>query len=190
MWMKNEDELVEEALRGNEDSFGLLLQPYRQGILNMCYRMTGNLEEAKEITQEAAIKVFRYLRKFKKGKSFKRWLYRIALNSAYDHLRKRKRQEETIDSQKNSAAGQSPSPEENLLQKEMKERIEACLLGLSPKEKAVFLLRDGEGFSIKEASKVLGSSSASVRTHLCRARQKIRANFEKVYPGYRMEVKR
>lgn len=189
MWMKNEDELVEEVLRGDEASFGLLLQPHRQGILNMCYRMTDNLEEAKEITQEAAIKIFRYLSKFEKGKSFKRWAYRITLNCAYDHLRKRKKHEEIIDSQKSSAAKASPSPEENLVQKEMKARIEACLLGLSPKEKAVFLLRDAEGFSIKEASKVLSCSSASVRTHLCRARQKIRSRFEKIYPGYRMEVK-
>ncbi len=188
--MKNEDELVEEALRGDEDSFGLLLQPYRRGILNMCYRMTGNLEEAKEITQEASVKIFRYLSKFEKGKSFKRWAYRITLNSAYDHLRKRKKHEDVIESQKSTASKESPGPEENLVQKEMKARIEACLLGLSPKEKAVFLLRDGEGFSIKEASKILGFSSASVRTHLCRARQKIRSKFEKVYPNYRVEVKR
>lgn len=187
--MKNEHELVEKALRGDEDSFELLLQPYRRGILNMCYRMTGNLEEAKEITQEAMIKVFRYLSKFKKEKSFKRWVYRITLNSAYDYLRKRKKHEDAIECQKNSAAEVSPGPEKNFLQKELRARIEACLSSLSPKEKAVFLLRDAEGFSIKEASKILGCSSASVRTHLCRARQKIRLNFEKVYPGYRTEVK-
>jgi len=57
MWMKNNDELVEEVLRGDDVSFEILLRPYRQGILNMAYRMTENLEEAKEVCQDTLIKI-------------------------------------------------------------------------------------------------------------------------------------
>jgi len=190
MWMKNEEELVEEAIEGNEASFELLLRPYRQGLLSMAYRMTGDLEEAKEVCQEAMIKIYKYLHRFKRGKRFKSWIYRITVNSAYDFLRRKKKEEELIEKGKRFAFQTSPDPEEQLLNKESRARIEACLQKLSPKEKAVFLLREGEGFSVEEASEILGCSSLSVRTHLSRARQKIRIQFAKTYPGIQREVKR
>ncbi|MQY57538.1 hypothetical protein GH140_05010, partial [bacterium] len=66
MWMKNDDDLVGEVLKGDQSSFELLLRPHRQGLLNMAYRMTGNFEEAKEICQEALIKIYKYLYRFEK----------------------------------------------------------------------------------------------------------------------------
>lgn len=179
--MKSEEELVEDVLRGDHSSFELLLRPYRQGILNMAYRMTGNLEEAKEICQEALIKVFKYLRTFKKGSSLKSWIYKIVMNSSYDFLRKKRKYTQIIENQKSLIVNESLNPEKRFLSREIKEKIQNCLNILSPKEKAVFLLRDGEGLSIEETSKILGSSSISVRTHLSRARQKVRARFEKTY---------
>lgn len=189
MWMRSEDELVEKVLKGDQASFELLLQPHRQGLLNMAYRMTGNLEEAKEVCQEALIKIYRYLIKFKKGKSFKSWIYKITLNSTYDFLRRKKKYDDIVESQKGVLPVAGLDPERQLMNREIKEKIEASLQNLSPKEKAVFLLRDGEGFSVEETSEVLGSSSISVRTHLSRARQKIRAQFEKIGLADKREVK-
>jgi RNA polymerase sigma-70 factor (ECF subfamily) len=189
MEMKSEDELVEEVLSGNHTSFELLLQPYRQGLLNMAYRMTGNLEEAKEVCQEALIKVYRYLDKFKKGRSFKSWIYRIAMNSAYDSLRRKKRYHDVVESQKSIEVSSVQGPEKQLLNTELKARIDTCLKDLSPKEKAVFLLRDEEGLSIEEASEILKCSSISVRTHLSRARKKIREQFERIDFTVKKEVR-
>lgn len=187
--MKSEDELVEEVLKGNNSSFELLFSSYREGLLNMAFRMTGNLEEAKEICQEAIIKTYKYLRSFKRGSSFKNWIYKIFVNSSYDFLRKKRKYEGIIDCQKNFVINESQGPEQRFLHKEIGEKIEHCLQNLSPKERVVFLLRDGEGFSIKEASKILGWSSSSVRTHLSNARRKIREQFEKIYPLKAGEVK-
>ena len=189
MWMKNEDELVSEVLEGDQSSFEPLLRPHRQGLLNMAYRMTGNIEEAKEICQEALIKIYRYLHRFEKGKSFKSWVYKITMNSTYDYLRKRKKSEDIIESQKRQAIDGSSDPEKQFLNREIGTKIESCLQNLSPKEKAVFLLRDGDGFSVEETSKILKCSSLSVRTHLSRARKKIRAQFEQLNLGFRKEVK-
>lgn len=189
MWMKNEDELVEEVLRGKHGSFELLLRPYSQGFLNMAYRMTGDLEEAKEVCQEAVIKIFRYLSRFKKGRIFRNWAYKITVNSAYDFLRRKRKYEDTVKDQERSAVSLSSGPEKQLLNKELSAEIEACLQNLSPKEKAIFLLRDAEGFSVEETSGILGCSSPSVRTHLSRARQKIRARLEKIYFSPEREVK-
>lgn len=188
MWMKNDDELVGEILKGDQSSFELLLQPYRLGLLNMAYRMTGNREEAKEICQDALIKVYRYLHGFEKGKSFKSWVYKITMNSAYDFLRKKKKSEDIIERQKDMHFATSPNPEQQFLNREIRSKIESCLQNLSPKEKAVFLLRDGDGFTVEETSEILKCSSLSVRTHLSRARKKIRAQFDKVNLGFKKKV--
>ena len=143
--------------------------------------MTGNVEEAKEVCQDAVIKIYRYLHTFKKGSSFKTWIYKSVINSSYDYLRRKKKQETVLQSQKDMYLNGKNDPEKHFLQKELMEKIEYCLQSLSPKEKAVFILRDSEGFSIKETSEILKCSSMSVRTHLSRARQKIRVQFEKIY---------
>ena len=190
MEMKSEDELVEEILSGNHRSFELLLQPYRQGLLSMAFRMTGNLEEAKEVCQDVLIKVYRHLNRFKKGRSFKSWIYKITVNSAYDSLRKKKKDEYLVESQKKIDFSAGHDPEKQLLNREIRAKIETCLQDLSPKEKATFLLRDGEGFSIQEASEVLKCSPISIRTHLSRARKKIREQFEKINFAETKEVRR
>jgi len=111
------------------------------------------------------------------------------VNTTYDFLRGKKKYEEIVENQKKLTVSSVYDPEKQLLNKEIKDKIEACLQRLSPKEKAVFLLRDEEGFSIDETSKILGCSSLSVRTHLSRARQKIREQFGKLYALDNREVK-
>ncbi len=188
MWMKNEDELVGEVLKGDQSSFELLLRPYRLGLLNMAYRMTGNREEAKEVCQDALMKVYRYLHRYERGKSFKSWVYKITMNSAYDFLRKKKKSEDIIERYKGLHPAANSNPEQQFLNREIRSKIESCLQNLSPKEKAVFLLRDGDGFSVEETSEILKCSSLSVRTHLSRARKKIRDQFEKLNLGFKKEV--
>ncbi|NIM92038.1 MAG: sigma-70 family RNA polymerase sigma factor [Candidatus Aminicenantes bacterium] len=178
--MKSEEELVEESLNGNHASFELLLRPYRQGILNMAVRMTGNTEDAKEVCQEAIIKVYKYLKNFRKGQSFRNWFLKILVNSSYDFLRKRKKSAEIIERQMNMGLPRNSDVEQKFLQSEIREKIQVCLQDLTPKEKSTFLLRDQEGYSIQETSEVLGVSTGSVRTHLSRARRKIRRRFQKI----------
>jgi RNA polymerase sigma-70 factor (ECF subfamily) len=187
--MKNEEELIERALRGDEAAFELLLYPYRNSMLNLSYRMVGNLEDAKEVSQEAIFKIFRYLNGYKKGKGFKNWMYKIVVNASNDFLRKRRKQADIFAMKKVMAENLMTNPETQFLNKEVRDKIAFCLEDLSPKEKAVFLLRDGEGLSVKEAAGVLGSSSMSVRTHLSRARQKLRGRLEKFFPEESLEDK-
>jgi RNA polymerase sigma-70 factor (ECF subfamily) len=179
--MKNEEDLIEAALQGDEEAFECLLYPYRNSMLNLSYRMVGNLEDAKEVCQEAIFKIFRYLNGYKKGKSFKNWMYKIVVNTSNDFLRKRRRQENIFAMKKAMVDNLSTNPETQFLNKEVWGKIAFCLEDLSPKERAVFLLRDGEGLSVKEAAGVLGASSMSVRTHLSRARQKLRGRLEVIF---------
>ena len=181
MRMKNEEDLIQEVLQGNQISFELLIRPYSQGILNMAYQLTGDIEEAKDTCQEAICKLFKYLKKFRRGTNFKSWLFKIVVNASYDTLKRRKRHKRIIENKKNITFDKSSDPEKCFLDKEIKEKIKDCLHLLSPKEKTIFLLRDVEGFSIVETSKILECSSMNIRTHLSRARRKIKAEFEKIY---------
>lgn len=182
MRMKDEAELVRRVLSGDDAAFELLLRPYRKGMLSIAYQIMGNSEEAQEICQDAMIKVYRHLDKYKVNKSFKNWLYKIVANTTYDLLRKKKRHSELVELSKNVSLYSEYSPEKRFLDQEIREKIEKCLGNLTTREKTVFLLRDTEGFSIKETAGILGSSSQSVRTHLSRARSKIRQQFDLIYP--------
>jgi RNA polymerase sigma-70 factor (ECF subfamily) len=190
LWMTNEEELIKAALQGDEDAFERLLYPYRNNMLNLSYRMLGNLEDAKEVCQEAVLKIFRYLKRYKKGKSFKNWIYKIVVNASNDFLRKKRKHQDILAMKKNVIDDLSANPETQFLNKEVGEKIAHCLEGLSPKEKTVFLLRDVEGLSVREAAGVLGASSVSVRTHLSRARQKLRNQLEKLFPDGPLENER
>jgi len=189
MWMKDEDKLVEDVLQGKHASFELLLQPYRKGFLNIAYRITGNREEAREVCQDALLKIFKYLKSYKKGRSFKTWSYKILMNSSYDFLREKKKFKQVIDSQKTASVYTIPQIEQKIWKNQMRKKIQSMLDILSPREKAVFVLRDSEGLSVREASLVLRCSQMSIRTHLSRARQKIKIHFEKKYLNKKREEK-
>lgn len=171
----NEDRLLEQALAGDGEAFSRLLFPLRGPILNLAWRMTGDAEDAREVAQEAVIRIFRYLPSFRRGRPFRTWVLGITVNTARDARRKKMR-----DRDMHRRWGQEASfrttddPERRLHLKEIRERIRLCLEGLTPGERMVFLLRDGQGLDIRETAHVLRSTSASVRTRLSRARRKIR----------------
>ena len=173
--MDDESLLVDAALAGDTDAFERLLRPHRRCILNLAYRMTGNIEDAKDVAQEAVIKVFRYLGSYRKGRNFRSWVCKTVVNAARDFLGRRERQVRTVELI--DVAAEVPTPEDGLLGMEIRDRIEDCLTSLTPRERAVFVLRDGEQMSIREAARILGVSSASIRTHLSRARRKICARY-------------
>lgn len=180
--MKSEEELIDKILKGDLSSFEPLLRPYRHNILNMAIYMTGDIEEAKEVCQEAFIKIFRYLKSFKKGKNFKNWLYKTVINCSYDNLNKKKRYGQMVERQMDTFEPKAMDPEETFIQDELRIKLNNCLQVLSPKEKVIFLLRDKQGLSVEETAGILNSSSISIRANLSRARKKLRIQIEKLYP--------
>lgn len=175
--MTDEVHWVARTLEGDDEAFARLLRPYRQGMMRLAFRMTGSREAAEEICQEAMIKVFKYLPRFQVRRNFRSWLFKITANAALDFLRRARREESIIAAQKATGELAMPSAEKCLQDREIAHRVQACLDHLTPKERMVFLLRDMEGFSVKETAALLRSSSMAVRTHLSRARSKIRMRY-------------
>jgi len=187
---EREKELLDKALAGDGSAFEELVWPYRQSLLHLSFRMTGNREEAMDITQEALLKSFRYLKHFEPEKIFRNWLFQIAANECRDFLKKgrtEKKYRQQIgrrsqvtefdpeDIKAQAAAGFEPAP---ALSSELKLDVNKCLQYLSPKEREVFILRDLQGFNIKETASTLGLSAISVRVNLSSARKKIRQAIE------------
>jgi RNA polymerase sigma-70 factor (ECF subfamily) len=176
---EKEARLVELVLGGRTEAFEPLVAPYRKLLLTLAYRLSRNVEEAKEISQETLMRAFRYLGSFDRKRSFKNWLLQIEMN-VWRSLGPRTPDEDVL--RELAAGNPTEDPQERLAGKETREKLLVCLDGLSPREREIFLLRDIEGRSVKETAEVLQISAISVRVHLTRARDKIRRLVKDRFP--------
>lgn len=169
----NESKLVESVLAGEGEAFGPLVTPYRNSLLAVAFRLTGNEEDAREVVQEALLRAFRYLHHFDRSRSFRNWLLGIAANEARTRLRLKLKDRELVAGLKREAAGKEPAsgdrPGNGFRSELMK-----CLSALTDKEREIFVLRDLEGLSVKETAEALRRSDIAVRVGLCEARKKLR----------------
>lgn len=179
--------LVRRAKAGDLDAFEALAVRYEKRVYWLAWRMLRQQQDAEDITQQTFLSALEHLQGFREEASFSTWLMRIASHGALKVLRKRKglqtvSLEETM--QGNDGLGNLPHPEyiadwrdspERLVEgNETRKLIEDALEGLDEKHRLVFLLRDVEGLSVREASEALGLSEANVKVRLLRARLQLR----------------
>jgi len=173
------------VLAGKTEAFEPLVLPYRTSLFNIAYRMTGNMEDAKEAAQETLMKAFKYLKRFDPDRSFRNWFFGILVNEARSLRAERTNAPlslETDAGAERGLAANSPAPGDACEARETRSRLMECLTSLTAREKETFLLRDIEQLSITEAATALGTSSISVRVNLSRARKKIRETILTKYP--------
>jgi RNA polymerase sigma-70 factor (ECF subfamily) len=163
-------QLVEEFIKGKESSFSDILRLLSSDIINLAYRYTYNLEDAKDVFQEVSIKIFKNLRYFKKKARFSTWVYRITVNSCIDFLRRRRSPLEIKDNLIETKSCGS----EVIDREDKKTMIRMALKKLPKTQRNVFILRHYQGFKIVKISKILRCSSSTVKTHLTRAIERLR----------------
>jgi len=178
---ETEKELVKMVLSGRSEAFEPLVTPYRQPLLAIAYRLTRDLEEAKEVAQETLLRAYKYLGRYDTSRSFRNWLFQIAANEARDRVRKRRREADAVEEAGRESIA-NRDPDSGRSSREFRSDLENCLSVLSPREREVFVLRDLEELDIKETAGALGISSISVRVHLSSARRKIRDVIVAKYP--------
>src|SRR5438270_8715631 len=150
------DSLIRAAQRGDQDAFEQLVRAYDQSVLRLAMNLLRSPEDARDVYQEAFLRVYRNIHTFRFDCSFHTWLYRIVTNICLDHLRKRKvRREESavvetadgpvdrMDSFEHEAA--HSDPERRLWNRQLSSRIDAALSDLSARERMVFELRHYQG---------------------------------------------
>ena len=171
--------LVERAKRGEAEAFDGLMRLYERRLIAIGMQMGLSRDDALDVCQDTFVKVFRYIRRFRSGQQFFKWLYRIAIHAVYDHLR-RSRPAGVIsieDLDGDLTAGlrdTSPSPHSRVASADLASKLLAGLGLLSRQERIVFVLRDLQEIGTDEIGRVLRLSQVTVRRHCMSARQKLR----------------
>ena len=178
-----EQELVARARRGDESAFEALVTENEKRIYNLCRRLTGNQEDAAELTQEAFLNAWRGLGRFQGESSFSTWLYRLATNACIDFLRKEKRRQSlsmTVSLDDGVEARQAELPDERYAPEGALERAEARravaegLERLTLEHRQVLVMREIHGLSYAEIGQVLGLEEGTVKSRIARARGALR----------------
>ncbi len=158
---------------------------YGKATYNFAYRLTGNESDARDLTQEAFIRVFKAWRSFQPGTSFLSWIYRILTNLYRDELRRRKgrfQEELPEDNAPQEFAGQRPmavTPIEDYVERQLSEPLSRALAQLSAEQRQVVVLADIEEYSYQEIAEIMGCSIGTVRSRLHRARALLRRLVER-----------
>ncbi|MGA2759163.1 MAG: sigma-70 family RNA polymerase sigma factor [Candidatus Cybelea sp.] len=156
------------------------INEYGKATYNYAYRLTQNEADARDLTQEAFIRVFRAWRSFKPGTSFLSWIYRIVTNLHRDELRRRKgRYQEEIpeDHELQEYGGGRPlavEPIEEYVESQLSEPVSKALADLATEQRQIVLLADVEGYSYQEIAEIVGCTVGTVRSRLHRARGQLR----------------
>ena len=169
--------LIAQALNGRQASFGELVQKYQDRLYNAVVHSMGNVEDARDVVQEAMVQAFLNLETFQHSSSFYTWLYRIAFNVRASH-RRRKHATVSVE-QAREATGEEPmdsgpQPSEQLQQKERCSQVWQAIAQLSEQHRAVEVLRDIEGFCYGEIAEILTLPVGTVRSRIHRARIQLR----------------
>jgi len=176
---RDEARLIASILGGNAHEFHDLIRPHERSVYIMALSLLQNEADAEDAAQEAFLKAFRNLAKFRGDAKFSTWLISITLNEARSRLRSRKNVKmESLDETPDGEGHVSPAllrdwreiPSEALERKEVRLLLQQAISDLPVIYREVFLLRDVEELSVSESAESLGISVASVKVRLHRAR--------------------
>jgi len=174
----NETELVTRAQNGERNAFSELVCIHAQGVLNVIYRMCGDTQVAEDAAQETFIQAWLHLSSYRPRTSLRNWLYRIAVNSATDVLRKQKRilpmaMEDFY------LTDPGPGPEALFSQREQAVLVQKAVLSLPDASRAVLVLREYEELSYHEIADALDIPVGTVMSRLNYARSLLRNRLER-----------
>ena len=184
--VEDEASLIRAAQRGDEQAFAQLVCRYDRAVLRLAYNLLRSEEDARDIYQEAFLRVHRNLAAFRFDAGFQTWLYRIVTNLCRDFLRRKKvrkeepaavQTEDGFEDRLGLAVEQHPEgdPQRRLANERLRERLGEVLEQLTPRERAVFELRHHEGLRLRDIGALLGASEEAAKNCLFRATRKMRA---------------
>lgn len=186
----DERTLIRQAQRGDRAAFEQLVRRYEGNVLRLALRLVRSEEEARDLYQEAFLKIYRSLHRFRFESRFSTWVYRVVMNVCLDHLRRLARRKESQAPAREegqpeffqSVPEERPGldPERSLRGKEIARRLEIALTRLSPRERLVFELKHYHGMKLRAIGEHCGTSEETAKNSLFRATQKLRAELREV----------
>jgi RNA polymerase sigma-70 factor (ECF subfamily) len=178
--------LVRQAQQGSTAAFEELVRHYDRVVLRLALNITGSYEDAQDIYQEAFLRAYRNLSRFRFECSFYTWIYRIATNLCLDHLRQKQLRNRDIIAERFTEPDEdsildrvpdhrpSTSPERAALSRELRDRIRMALGRLSPRERVVFELKHYQGLKLQTVATMLNTTENTIKNTLFRATHKLR----------------
>jgi len=154
----NDQPIIDAILAGDTQSFGVLVNRYKDLVFTLALRMVKHREEAEEVSQDTFVKVFRSLNRFKGDSKFSTWIYRVAYNTCLDRLKKHKREQQVV-------------PIDEYTEHQVK-TIDNALV-LPSDDSAILTLFYFEELSLEEIAKIVGLTSNNVKVKLFRSRKKL-----------------
>lgn len=181
--------LVHASQAGDVAAFEELVRRYDRKIFRIAQHVVNNREDAEDVVQMTFLKAFQHVTEFREDAKFSTWLIRIAMNQSLMVLRKRRTakvfNESSLTSEEEhipmEAADWAPNPEQLYETSELREILRKTLATLSPGLRAVFILRDIEGFSLQETAEALGLSLSAVKARSLRARLRLRNRLSRYF---------
>jgi RNA polymerase sigma-70 factor (ECF subfamily) len=175
----SDQEIAEGLSQGSPDAFRALYEALGSGVFAYLIRLTGRKEMAEELAQETFLTAIRKIGFFRAGPDggLKAWVFRIATNLAIDSLRREKKMESPSREMADSILNQEddrPGPQEELERFQFSQVLSLALQELTPAQRMIFLLKEQEGMSLLEISRVCGGSENSIKQSLFRARAALR----------------
>lgn len=173
--------LVERVQRGDKDAFDILVRKYQNKVVSLIGRYIHDHAETLDVAQEAFIKAYRAIGKFRGDSAFYTWLYRIAINTAKNHLVAQSRRPPASDIDPQDAEQfegfnrlkHSDTPERELVRTEIQHRISATIQALPDELRTAITLREIEGLSYEEIAEAMDCPIGTVRSRIFRAREAI-----------------
>ncbi len=178
-----DQELIARALAGREETFEELVRRYQRPIAAYVYRMLNDYDFSLDVTQEVFIKVYNSLDRYSSDYKFSTWIYRIAHNAAIDHIRRRSKKEQSLETESQDGTYQlqlespRPTPEQDRERSEWRTEIEAVVKCLPSVYRELIVLRHSKDLSYAEIAEVTDLPLGTVKNRLFRAREMMRDMF-------------
>ncbi len=175
-----DSDLVRRAQQGDPDAFAALFNAHKSRIYSLCLRMTNNIAEAEDLTQDAFVQVFRKLASFRGDSALSTWIYRIAVNTVLMHFRKKSLCQVSLDAPYTADEGENPVRREfgirdnNLDGCVDRVALAHALKELPPGYRTIFLLHEVDGYEHQEIAVLLGCSVGNSKSQLHKAKLRIR----------------
>jgi RNA polymerase sigma-70 factor, ECF subfamily len=178
-------QLVQTIRAGDTDAFETLVRRKTTKVYALCYRVIGNAEDAKDISQLVFLKLWENLEKYDPQYAFDTWLYRMVTNVAIDFMRNKQSRDNAVNSNLRLVKT-AADPEQTVVmqRKEVENVFNEIATVLSPKQKTVFIMNQMEDLPSAEIAKILGCRESTVRNHLFNARKLMQQQLQQRYPEY------
>lgn len=184
----NDSELIQQALKGDQQAYRQLAERHRAAVFHIVYKIVREKETANDLVQETFMKAFSSLNSYRSEYRFSTWLYKIAANCSIDHLRKKRIQVLSLEGQ---LGGDSESrtmdvpdysyhPERDLVRKEQRFSIEEAIDALPRKYREVIVYRHKDDKSYEEIADLLGIPIGTVKARIFRARELLKKKLKSV----------